>query len=41
MTVSVQYLPASPPLWIKDMIKFDELQAVTGEPVAEDPSLIP
>ena len=28
-------LAASPPLWVKDMIELDELQAVTEEPAAQ------
>jgi hypothetical protein len=31
-------LAASPPLWVKDMIELDELQAVTEEPAAKAPS---
>jgi DNA-binding response OmpR family regulator len=32
---------ASPTFWVKDMIELDELQAVSEEPVAKAPSLIP
>jgi CheY-like chemotaxis protein len=34
-------LAASPPLWVKDMIELDELQAATEEPAAPKPSLKP
>ena len=30
-------LPVSPPLWVKDMIELDELQAITEQPAAQTP----
>jgi hypothetical protein len=34
-------LDAAPPLWVKEMIELDELQAATEQPVAKDPFVQP